>query len=98
MTLDAKLPVRKVNSVEFLQLESLPVGHTVETELFLSVKRQLETVTMEIKIHSMAAINAKLHLDGSAGIGKIREVMLLELQGLSQFALLHVEIINLTPI
>ena len=98
MTLDAKLLVRKVNSVEFLQLESLPASHTVETELLLSVNRQLESVTMETKIHSMAAINARLPLDGSAEIKKIRQMMLLELQGLSQFALLHVEIVNLTLI
>ena len=68
MTLDAKLLAKRVNTAGSMERESLSAGHTVETELFLSVKRQLETVTMEIKIHSMAAINAKLHLDGSAGI------------------------------
>jgi hypothetical protein len=98
MTLDAKLLVKKVNSAGSLQLESRPVSHTVETELLLSVNRQLETVTMEIKIHSMAAINARLPLDGSAEIRKTLQVMLLELQGLFQFVLLHVEIVNLTLI
>jgi hypothetical protein len=53
---------------------------------------------MEIKIHSMAAINARLPLDGSAEIRKTLQVMLLELQGLFQFVLLHVEIVNLTLI
>ena len=94
MTFDAKLLAKRVNTAESMERESLYASHTVETELLLSVKRQLETVTMEIKIHSMAAINAKLHLDGSAGIGKIWEVMLLELQGLSQFALLDVEMVH----
>jgi len=49
---------------------------------------------MEIKTHSMAAINAKLHLDGSAAIGNQMETLLLEFQGLDQFALLHVEMVN----
>ena len=68
MTQDARLPVQRVNTAEFLDRESQCAGLTVETQLLLLVNRQLETVTMEIKTHTMAAINAKLHLDGSAGI------------------------------
>ena len=68
MTQDARLPVKRVNTVEFLDRESQCAGLTVETQLLLLVNRQPETVTMEIKTHTMAAINAKLHLDGSAGI------------------------------
>ena len=94
MTFDAKLLAKRVNTAESMERESLYASHTVETELLLSVNRQLETVTMEIKTHSMAAINAKLHLDGSAAIGNQMETLLLEFQGLDQFALLHVEMVN----
>jgi hypothetical protein len=46
----------------------------------------------------MAAINARLPLDGSAEIGKKMQMILLELRGLDQFVLLHVEMVNLTLI
>ncbi len=97
MIFDAKLLAKRANIAEFHR-ESPCASRIVETQSLLSVNRQLETVMMEIKTHTMAAINARLPLDGSAEIGKKMQMILLELRGLDQFVLLHVEMVNLTLI